>query len=195
MRHLNKDKTLIILCVLFIIARFTHYYWVRLSGVLDLIAFLLSLVLLLTIFILLVAVLVNIVIKKRFTLQTLAAITLSILLYYSLFINPRPFTAEYYQSPIKYRGCFEGTMNTGIIYFRESGGFEYRHVGFMGSYSFITGSWTQHGDTLTIQYNGEMPEFVGDTLLITDFFYVDVKDGVLDLKNRHFYRGYCKGAN
>ena len=53
-----------------------------------------------------------------------------------VFVSPSWLYADNYLSKIKYRGCYEGTINTGTIYFRESGEFEYRHVGFFGFTTF-----------------------------------------------------------
>ncbi|MFY0608596.1 MAG: hypothetical protein JXR10_17900 [Cyclobacteriaceae bacterium] len=116
--------------------------------------------------------------------------TLLLVFSYPTWLNP-----ETYLSPIKYRGCYEGTVNTGTIFFRESGDFEYRHVGFMGSTTFEKGIWQQHGDTLTIAYNNEVPKFVGDTLLMTEDWFYRIEGDSLVTNRLGFYRGFCKGLN
>tara|TARA_R110000851_G_scaffold166827_1_gene312215 strand:- start:9530 stop:9976 length:447 start_codon:yes stop_codon:yes gene_type:complete len=111
-------------------------------------------------------------------------------------VNPVFLNAEFFQSKVKYRGCYEGTMNTGIILFRESGKFEYRHTGFFGITSFYNGTWAQSGDTLTIDYRSEVPEFVGEKMLLTEDWFVKMApDNPSDIDRLFFYRGFCRGAN
>lgn len=95
-----------------------------------------------------------------------------------------------------YRGCYEGTQNTGVIYFMESGKFEYRHGGTFGSSTYRDGTWIQVGDTLLITYtNNEVHEFVGEKLLIAEDRFIKIHTDGLQDNRRGFYRGYCKGLN
>tara|TARA_A100000171_G_scaffold28924_1_gene27009 strand:+ start:5956 stop:6492 length:537 start_codon:yes stop_codon:yes gene_type:complete len=111
-------------------------------------------------------------------------------------VNPVFLNAEFFQSKVKYRGCYEGTMNTGTILFRESGKFEYRHTGFFGITSFYNGTWAQSGDTLTIDYRSEAPEFVGEKMLLTEDWFVKINPiSFSETDSFIFYRGFCRGAN
>ncbi len=112
-----------------------------------------------------------------------------------MYTGPDFLNARYYQSKVKYRGCYEGTTNTGTILFRESGKFEYSHVGFFGITTFRAGVWRQRGDTLYIDFKDEIPEFVGVKLLMTKEGFIKVQGDSLLASTIGFYQGYCLGLN
>lgn len=86
-------------------------------------------------------------------------------------------------------------MSTATIYFRESGDFEYSHVGFFGITEFEKGTWTKNNDTLYIDYNRKVPKFVGDKMILTEDEFLKITDGLIEESKYWFYRGHCKGLN
>jgi hypothetical protein len=132
---------------------------------------------------------------RNLNLKLVAPTSIYLVTLVLLWTNPSFLNADSYQAQIEYRGCYEGTMNTAVIYFRESGGFEYKHVGFFGITSFTKGNWTQRGDTLIINYSDTPSEFVGSRLLLTDYRFIKIEGDSLQTGRFGFYRGYCKGLN
>ncbi len=197
MNHKKRIRRSLVICILLVALIFNTYYLQQIHD-------LASPILLLSGLTLLVIVLINLtstsitVFKNRKALDG-DLILPSIIYFFTLslvVVNPVFLNAEFFQSKVKYRGCYEGTMNTGTILFRESGKFEYRHTGFFGITSFYNGTWAQSGDTLIINYRSEVPEFVGEKMLLTEDWFVKMApDNPSDIDRLFFYRGFCRGAN
>ncbi len=192
----RRIKLSIFLSISLLLLTFTEYYWEQISEFAPPVG--ITALLFLTILIfgkLLSTGLTLIRLRKNLTFK----ISLPTIIYAStlilIFLNPHFLNAENYQPKIKYRGCYEGTINTGTILFREQGKFEYRHVGFFGITTFKNGSWSQQGDTLTIEYINDPSEFVGTKLLLTPERFIKIKGDSLLIGTLGFYRGYCKGLN
>lgn len=196
--ELNKKKTLTALlwCLMLLFMVFGNYYIEQISEWANPISLCIILGLMLFIGFQLISWLVKIY-KAKVLLKFKPLIPFFIYAITSLliFISPNWLYVHHYLSKIKYRGCYEGTMNTGTIYFRESGTFEYRHVGFFGFTTFEKGTWTQSGDTLKINYTNKTPEFVGDKLLLTEYEFINISNDSIDNNKTGFYRGLCKGLN
>jgi hypothetical protein len=199
MKELNSNKRIkvaIALSVSFLLLNFTEYYWDQISEIAPAIGITALLIFTILVFAKMISTGLTLFhLRKSLTL----VICLPTMIYFSalglVFINPQFLSAESYQSRVKYRGCYEGTMNTGVILFRESGEFEYRHVGFFGMTTFKNGTWMQQGDTLMIKYKREPSEFVGVKLLMTSESFIKVEGDSIPRDNGKFYRGYCKGLN
>ncbi|MCG8309829.1 MAG: hypothetical protein MI975_20705 [Cytophagales bacterium] len=196
---MNHKKRIIVslsICIPLILLTFTEYYWQQISEFAPPLGITALLILDIWVIGKIIITLVTII-KKRRTLSF--NLILPTLIYLSTFIiiyiNPSFLHASYYQPKIVYRGCYEGTVNTGIIRFRESGDFEYLHSGFMAITTFKKGKWEQSGDTLLIKYEDEIPQFVGDKLILTEDKFIKVVDDSLVSDRAGFYRGYCKGLN
>ncbi|HNP67468.1 MAG TPA: hypothetical protein PKH16_06145 [Aequorivita sp.] len=194
----NKRKilTALILSLILLFTIFGNYYTQQISEWANPISTSILLGLILFIAIKLILWIIKIY-KSRTELKLKALIpffvyAITILL---VFISPNWLYADNYLSEIKYRGCYEGTINTGTIYFRESGEFEYRHVGFFGFTTFEKGIWTKSGDTIRIEYKNEVQKFVGDKLIITESEFINISSDTINKNTVRFYRGYCKGLN
>lgn len=174
--HPRRVVLAITLCTILISLNFLEYYWQQISEFAAPIG--LSLLIILFLFVCgkLISTFITLFkLRNQLTLKTLApsiiyASTISLIL-----CNPKILDASTHQSPVKYRGCYEGTMNTGTIVFRLSGQFEYRHVGFFGLTTFEKGTWHQLGDTLFIQYRNQPQEFVGSKLIISSERFIKTK--------------------
>lgn len=186
---LSLTIPLLVLC-------FGEYYWQQISEWAPVVLLSFILLLLLANIVFTIHVLVKLrknwkSARKVYLIPAILCITTLVLVK----VSPKWMSPEYYLSKVVYRGCYEGTMNTGRIVFRESGDFEYSHVGFFGATTFKKGSWTRKADTLLITSEDIIPEFVGDTLILTEDRFVRVTSDTNLLKKPGFYRGYCKGLN
>ena len=76
---------------------------------------------------------------------TLGSVCLALI---SLYVPQLHANENTFQSPIKIRACYEGTMNTSHLYFRENGVFEDFNIGWFAFVSYRHGTWKQDGDTL-----------------------------------------------
>ena len=171
---------------------FTKYYWQQIAGfVLPIVG---TFIFLLTTFVVVKVVFTLIFVfkqRKNLSFKTMSPSIIYALALILVVLNPQTFHAEHYQSAIKYRGCYEGTVNTGVIKFRVDGTFEYQHVGVFAISTFEKGIWTQSGDTLIINISHEY----FDRFILTGDGFIKIQgDSTLDERIR-FYRGYCKGLN
>lgn len=184
------------ICSLFIIINGGWYYWQQISLFSGPLFMIFSFILWILILVLLIYSSKNSV-KNLKTLNSKKLISSYLYLFTLIlgFISPRWIHASNYLSKIKYRGCYEGTMNTATIYFRESGEFEYKHVGFFGATTFEKGNWTIDGDTISINYENKTPSFIGNKLLITKNNFIRIHNDTLNCEVRKIYRGYCRRKN
>ena len=172
----------------------TRYYWEQFGGfVFPIIGTL--------IFVLLIIIIAKIIFrfrllirfKKLRTLKSLIPIIIYLFAVIESILNPFNFSSENFQSKIKFRACYEGTMNTAIIKFRENNRFDFSWGGFMGYANYYKGTWELKSDTLIMNYKNEKPKRLNDTLFINkDYFYQIKSDSLIDTR---FYLGYCKGLN
>lgn len=189
--------TAILISTCLLTVTFTEYYWPIVSDFGVLAGAFLLLIFGLTLLIKLISTGITVV-KHRNSLSlklilptALYIVSIAIIIIDPTFLNP-----ETYQSKIIYRGCYEGTVNTGFIYFRETGKFEYRHGGAFGFTTYRDGTWMKNGDTLSISYtNNNIHQFVGEKLLMTDERFIKIQADTLQDNRWGFYRGFCKGLN
>lgn len=196
---MNKNKRIrisVLLSVSLLLLTFLDYYWQQISEFAPPIGMILILILTLLVFSKFLSTGLT-VFKQRANLS--AKIVMPTIIYLGsillIFFQPSFLNASNYQGAVKYRGCYEGTMNTGTILFRESGTLEYRHVGFFGITTFEKGTWSQDGDTLLIDFQNEISEFVGTKMLLTDEQFMKIEGDSVMSNRLNFYRGYCKGLN
>jgi membrane-associated HD superfamily phosphohydrolase len=196
MNNNKRIRTSVILSVSLLSLTFLDYYWQQISEFAPPIGMTLILILAILIISKLLSTGLT-VLKQRTNLSTKVIIPTIIYLFTLLliFFQPSFLNPSNYQGEVKFRGCYEGTMNTGTLLFRETGNFEYRHVGFFGITTFEKGTWKQSGDTLLIDFNNETPEFVGSKLLMTDERFIKIDGDSLIVNRLGFYRGFCKGLN
>jgi hypothetical protein len=98
-----------------------------------------------------------------------------------------------FQSDVKIRACYEGTMNTSRLYLRENGDFEDFNIGFFGYVNYVSGKWKMEGDTIRLTINSGQHNVLANKMVIKD----DVLYAVLpDTTRRTFYyMGRCRGLN
>jgi hypothetical protein len=91
------------------------------------------------------------------------------------------------------RACYEGTMNTSHLYFRENGSFEDFNIGWFAFVHYSNGTWKQDGDTLFLNFKGEKSRLLGEKIIIKDdILYKIQRDTLIPT---HYFFGYCKGLN
>lgn len=122
-----------------------------------------------------------------------------LLLIYSLFFLAGYFSStfvinvEQFLSPVKYRACYEGTMNTSRLVFRKDGTFEDYNIGFFAYARSITGTWTQKSDTLELIYDDKKLDMLGEKLLIKHDTIYSIRADTIS--SSWYYMGDCKGLN
>ena len=97
------------------------------------------------------------------------------------------------QSPVTIRACYEGTMNTSHLYFRKNRTFEDFNIGWFAYVHYRKGTWSQDGDTLFLDFDGEKPRLLDNKIIIKgDNLYKKQADTLVPT---YYYLGYCKGLN
>lgn len=195
--NLNKRVTIaLIFSITLLYLTFQEYYWQQISIFAPLVGITIILVLTLVITVKFFSTLLTLFKhRNELTFKLVSPTLIYLITILLLYFHPNVLDANYHQPEVQYRGCYEGTVNTGTILFRENGQFEYRHVGFFGITTFEKGKWLQSGDTLSITFDGEVQEFVGTKLLITDERFIKIEADSLLTNKVGFYRGFCKGLN
>jgi hypothetical protein len=98
-----------------------------------------------------------------------------------------------FQSKVKIKACYEGTMNTSRLYFRENGTFEDYNIGFLAYVSYVSGTWKMNGDTILLTIKSGQNNLLKDKMLIRNkSLYAVEKDTI---KPTFYYSGECKGLN
>lgn len=131
--------------------------------------------------------------KALRTKKSIIPLIIYILALIEAIINPFDFNVESFQNEIAFRACYEGTMNTSEIIFRENNTFEFTRIGFFAYVDYSSGTWQLNSDSLIMRYKGEKPTRLSDTLIIrNDYFFQYESDTLVSTR---FYLGYCKGEN
>jgi hypothetical protein len=115
---------------------------------------------------------------------------------YTVF-SPYRLDSENLESVVAFRACYEGTQNQATIKFREDKTFELHWTGVFFANKWWTGKWRQSGDTITLKYDNEIVEQLGDTILISDDYLKPIGN-LVDKKyfvRPMFYLGYCRHEN
>lgn len=98
-----------------------------------------------------------------------------------------------FQSDIKIRACYEGTMNSSRLYFRENGEFEDFNIGFFAHVNYVSGTWKINGDTIQLSIKRGKHNLLKDKMMIKDnLLYIVEQDTI---KPTLYYLGQCKGLN
>jgi hypothetical protein len=99
-----------------------------------------------------------------------------------------------WQSKVKWKACYEGTMSTSRLFIRENGTFEDFNIGFFAYVHYGSGSWQAQNDTIYLRY--DMPirsRLLADTLYVKNNLLYKVHSDSLIYTN--YYLGDCKGLN
>lgn len=170
------------------------FYWIRLAGFSLLITGTIELLAFIVFAISTINLLIKLIrfIEWRNTRgYTLLVYSIVFLLGYfsSIFI----IDSEKFLSSVEYRACYEGTMNTSRLVFREDGTFEDINIGFFAHVRYINGTWVQKNDTLELKYENDRLEMLGDNIVFkNDKIYTVKEDSLID---SWYYSGLCKGLN
>mgnify|MGYP001213545107 CR=1 FL=1 len=98
-----------------------------------------------------------------------------------------------FQSDVKIRACYEGTMNTSRLYLRENGEFEDFDIGFFAHVNYVKGTWRMDGDTILLTIKSGQHNLLNDKMIIKDNFLYAVEHETV--KSASYYLGRCKGLN
>jgi hypothetical protein len=98
-----------------------------------------------------------------------------------------------FQSDVKIRACYEGTMNTSRLYFRENGEFEDFNIGFFAHVNYVSGTWKMDADTILLTIKSGQHNLLKDKMIIKDNFLYTVEPDTI--KPTFYYLGQCKGLN
>jgi hypothetical protein len=98
-----------------------------------------------------------------------------------------------FQSDVKIRACYEGTMNTSRLYFRENGEFEDFNIGFFAHVNYVSGTWKMDADTILLTIKSGQHNLLKDKMVIKDNYLYTVDQDTI--KPTFYYLGQCKGLN
>jgi len=122
-------------------------------------------------------------------------LTISLVVLVLIALNFRQLRANEntFQSPVKMRACYEGTMNTSRLYFRENGTFEDFNIGWFAHVHYRNGTWSKHGDTLHLNFKGKKTKPLDSVLIIKGNNIFKFREDTL--APTLYYMGYCKGLH
>ena len=191
----RKIRIIIIvsIIVLYLIANL-YYFLVKSNGLLLPLSGLLQLISGLTALIALIILVIHMVRKPEYrnALNYLTIIAVIIVIT-ALRIPALRANENTFQSPVKIRACYEGTMNTSRLFLRENGTFEDFNIGFFGVVYHIKGKWTQTGDTISLQFDGNKSRLLDNKIIIKEGSLYKINADTLF--PTHYYLGHCKGLN
>jgi hypothetical protein len=171
-----------------------YYFWVKVAGVIFLITGLVELVCFLTALIASIILTIKIIKKTDWrNLKNILTIGFAVLVLTTMNIKQLQANEDTFQSPVKMRACYEGTMNASHLYFRENGTFEDFNIGWFALVHYISGTWRQEGDTLYLDFKGEKNRLLDKKIVIKDNKLYKVQSDTL--VPSHYYLGNCKGLN
>jgi hypothetical protein len=186
--------TVIIAAVILWLSTNLYYFWIKVAGGVFLVTGLIELTCFLTLIIATIILTIRTIRRSDWrNLKNFLTLGLTVLVLTALNIHPILVNENTFQSPVKMRACYEGTMNTSHIYFRENGTFEDFNIGWFAFVHYSKGNWTQKGDTLLLDFEGEKPILLGEKIIIKEEnLYRQQAD---TLAPTYYYMGYCKGLN
>ncbi|TPG37512.1 hypothetical protein [Flavobacterium pectinovorum] len=190
--------TTMICCVYLLLIIFYHHINKNLSGVLYIFLTLLIAITFITIIVYVIKGIIELV-RNRQNLNFKSCfpiIICSITLLYT-FLSPYRLDSENLESKVEFRACYEGTQNQAYILFRKDKTFEINWTGVFGYNEWWTGKWTKKGDILSLKYDNEKNEQLGDTILIANDFLNPIAKSFDKVKYPRpmFYLGYCRHEN
>jgi hypothetical protein len=135
------------------------------------------------------------IIKKRKELNFLIFLPLIILVtvFLDATYNPLKINLNIIYSKLIFQACYEGTQNQATFKLRENNDFDIHWTGAFFADNFYTGTYRKKNDTLFMDFNTEIPNFLDDTLIIEKFYLV--KPFADSVTTTHFYLGKCQGYN
>jgi hypothetical protein len=171
-----------------------YYFWIRIAGGILILTGLVELACFLTVVIGTTILTVRILRRSDWrNLKNYLTIGVAVLVIIALNIRQLEPNEDTFQSPVKMRACYEGTMNTSHLYFRENGTFEDFNIGWFAFVHYSNGTWKQDGDTLLLKFKGEKNRLLDEKIIIKDYNLYKLQSDTL--APTHYYLGYCKGLN
>jgi hypothetical protein len=171
-----------------------YYFWIKVAGGILILTGLIELACFLTVVIGTTILTVRIIRRSDWrNFKNYITIGVTVLVIIALNIRQLEPNEDTFQSPVKMRACYEGTMNTSHLYFRENGSFEDFNIGWFAFVHYSNGTWKQDGDTLFLNFKGEKSRLLGEKIIIKDdILYKIQRDTLIPT---HYFFGYCKGLN
>jgi len=186
--------TIIISVIIIWLAANLYYFWVKVAGAIFLITGLVELACFLTALIASIILTVRIIKKSEWrNLKNILTIGFAVLVLTTMNIKQLKANEDTFQSPVKIRACYEGTMNTSHLYFRKNGTFEVFNIGWFAIVNYIPGTWTQEGDTLYLDFKGGENKLLDKKMVIKDNKLYKVDSDTL--VPSQYYLGNCRGLN
>ena len=186
-------KILIGLTILFLLSNL-YFFLVKIGGAVFLIKGLIQFTLFICLIVwtitLIWRIIRNLEWRKPANFLTISAIPIAIIIsgFDSLTADENTF-----QSNVKIRACYEGTMNTSRLYLRENGAFEDFNIGFFAHVNYVSGTWEMDGDTIMLKITSGHHNLLKDRMIIKgNFLYAIEQDSI---KPTFYYLGQCKGLN
>ncbi|NLD50206.1 MAG: hypothetical protein GX660_23970 [Clostridiaceae bacterium] len=138
------------------------------------------------------------VIKWKMEKKTIKSLVILIVVLFFSIANPFNIDLDFIYGKVKFKACYEGTMNGATLKIREENKFDLHWYGAFGYDEFFIGNYEINGDTLWLYYLSNRPSRFGskilmdsdNELLITLRGDTDSLENVVD-----FYYGDCKGLN
>lgn len=98
-----------------------------------------------------------------------------------------------FQSDVKVRACYEGTVNTSRLFLRENGDFEDFNIGFFGIVKYVSGRWKMDGDTIHLTFRSGRNSQLRQRMIIKDSVLFAIEADTIQPTS--YYLGHCKGLN
>ena len=186
--------TIIISSIILWLTANLYYFWIKVAGGVFLITGSIEIVCFLTV-ITATIVLVYKTIRHSEWKMVKNYLTIGVAVFVLTALNIRQLRVNEntFQSPVKMRACYEGTMNTSHLYFRKNGSFEDFNIDWFALVHYSSGTWVQHADTLLLHFDGEKPRPLGEKIIIKDGYLHKLEADTL--QPTYYYMGYCKGLN
>ncbi len=170
-------------------------FWEKISGSLWNVGFYVA------IFVLFVWILIKIIIeiirlfrnRKNLQIGQIISITIMILVILDVTYNPFKIDLDRLNGKVVFTACYEGTQNQAIFKLRQNGKFDIHWTGVFFSNNYYSGDYVKISDTIYLKYRTEIPNQLGDTLIIKDNLLYAIKQDTIT--PTHFYLGNCKGLN
>jgi hypothetical protein len=192
----QKKFRLIIIFTAFTLLLFVnlYFFFVKIAGFIFLLTGIIELACFLTLLIATLILTYKIIKLSAFrNTSNYLTIGLALLVLIALKVPSLRANENTFQSPVKIKACYEGTMNTSYLYLRENGNFENFNIGWFAYVNYSQGTWKQKTDTIFFDYEGTKIKLLGEKVLIKDENLYRIEAD--SLYSTFYYLGECKGLN
>ncbi len=194
MKKQKRLRIIILISILILwLSKNSYFFLVKLGGFSLLIGSLFELAALLIIFIAFMILVIRFFKDPEWrSRKNYAATVFSVLAL--LLLNPlcpAQVTKNTLQSRVKMDYCYDGTVNSSRLFFRENGKFEDFNIGFFGYVHYLNGLWEQSGDTIKLNFKRGEHRILGDRVLMKNDYLYGIKGD--SIYSTFYYRGKCTG--